>query len=472
MPEADISLVIIDDISGNPANIDIPRLVLTNNTILAGEFSIGQIYPHTFQRHFIKKRKNTLVRSIKKSKCENRINVKIINKEDKFEEEKKDPAEISKEIYQYLPDVNPYYAFPRIEQMSLITYKCIFSFIKNPSLSYINIIIPIDKKNLLTVWTYNQIAYKSGTLFDWQVILGKLDINGTLFKFPTKKRVYINNKKFKPILNSDIYEEACRVFSYNQWVRWQLKRIVNAWINKKCKLRVIGEDNDIITCEPIPKKDQVRIISVRNRTEYVFSGNVLLKTVKSCLDGQYASIPNIKTPRNPYTNTIFTYGEMNEVYNRILKWCAKKGKALPGIIGLYREHQFRNNLVLRIHNNYVQINATHNYILNDDITGEFFIETIQILLEDFSEQLFKDFDDVIGYQHFRLWNKIEPKHHLLLCWKKLAADFWYYKQTEQFPREHWKNESSILVDTIILLRASNDKLIYIINDYNRYVLNN
>ena len=112
--------------------------------------------------------------------------------------------------------------------------------------------------------------------------------------------------------------------------------------------------------------------------------------------------------------------------------------------------------------------ATESFMYNDDMNGDFFIEIMQILLEDFSEPLLAEFNPVnIAYQRFRLWNKMEPKNYLLICWKKLAADFWYYKQTEQFPRENWKTESSIFIDVVVLLRSSADKLRYVSREYYR-----
>ena len=474
MQNGDISLV-IEDISGVSINTEIISRTTNNFIYPSGTFSVGQIYPRSFQVINRKKKKHSSARSIvKKFKSHSGAVIERISK-DTEQEKPKDPKEIALELSQYFHNVNPYYTSIRIDHIVLTKYKFVFSFKKKPRLGHINIIIPLDNNNPETIIAYTKIRYTSATLFEWQVKLGELDTQGTLFNFSTKKHFGKNSSKFKStckvLLNSDIYEEADRIFHDNQWVRWQFKRIVLIWLNKKSKCRIIGEDCDIYTCDPIPLNEQIRIMSISNRTEYVFSGNVLLKTVKSCLEGQIMSIPDVKTPRNPFTNTPFSYGEMIEVYNGILRWCAKKGKPLPGIIGLYREHRFRPNLVLRIHNNYVQMNATHNYILNDDTTGDFFIETIQILFEDFDDLLIKEFDPaIIGYQRFRLWNKMDPKHYLLICWKKLAADFWYYKQTEQFPRENWKKELHIFFDTATLLRVSNDILTYITNEYYRLLI--
>jgi len=337
----------------------------------------------------------------------------------------------------------------------------------NAKAGHIKIIIPRDKASVENQFAYLAIKYQTGYLFDWQVTLGEMDISGNLFRFPNIKHSNKPKDKFA-LLNSEIYKEADRIFHKNQKFRWQMKRLVCKWLSYKSRKRIIGEDSDIITGDPIPKEEQIRIISIRNRTEYVFSGQVLVKTAKCCLEGQTGAIPHVKTPHNPYTNTPFTYGELVKVYAEILFWCAKKGKALPAIIGLYRDYKFKNTMLLRINHNYVQLKAVENYILNDDTNGEFFIEAMENMLEDFSLPLMIEFDSLlIGYQRFRLWNQIEPKSPLMLAWKKLASDYWFYKQTEQFPRDNWRSESSIYVDLVIMLKSSMIKLKEILKMYYR-----
>ena len=187
------------------------------------------------------------------------------------------------------------------------------------------------------------------------------------------------------------------------------------------------------------------------------------------MEGQVGSIPSIKAPHNPYTNQPFNYGELTQIYIEIIRWCGKNNKVVPSIIALYREYKFRHHLLLRINHNYLQIKATESYVFNDDIRGEFFIETMESLLEDFALPLSINYDPfIISYQRFRLWNEIDPKNYLLICWKKLAIDYWYYKQTEHFPREYWITETSIYLDIVILIDASYNKLKDMMIMYNRH----
>jgi len=453
---------------------NIPNPIVDNGT-----FSIGTAYPTTCSYRNTKRRSyysTSSTPSAKRVKYNQpkKLKTKTHKRKEAHEstpeEPPKDPKVVMENIVALFEETNPYYTSTRATHKVYNAPKAKLEFSIKPPITqngHIKIIIPMNNQNLQNFFAYQSICYKTGNFFDWQIILGELDISGTLFKFP-KSKTTIKIKGVKPLLNEDIYKEAERIFHKNQWFRWMMKRLVSIWLKAKSQKRVIGEDCDIITGEPIPQNEQVRIISIKSRTEYVFSGQVLVKGAKSCLEGQTAAIPHVKTPHNPYTNTPFTYGELVKVYGEILIWCAKKGKSIPAVIALYREYKFKNNMLLRVNHNYIQMKATDNYIFNDDSRGEFFIEAMEILLDDFALLLEVEYDTLlIGYQRFRLWNQLEPKHYLMLAWKKLAADFWYYKQTEQFPRENWRSESSIYIDLSILLKASKAKLLYIGKEYYR-----
>lgn len=478
MSDQEISLIIIEDISGNTNQEQSQEhRQEQSQTHLNSVFSVGQAYPRSFKMSLKKRRKQPVssnkrfkkANGKKKEQSQEQSQDQEQSTDEEMEEKKRQKDhDLIIELMEYFEDVNPYYLSLRISYYVMNPPQVEFSNKDRCKSAQTNLLIPRDSDSLATIIAYNRLSYMKGTLFDWHLHIVDLDRGGTVFKVPQLRKFARIKSPIKPLLCSDVHAEADRIFQDNQWTRWQIKRLVSIWLTNKSKKRVIGADCDIITSEPIPPNEQIRIISIRNRTEYVFSGHVLLKTAKSCLEGQVIAIPNVKSPHNPYTNTPFSYGEMVEVYNGILRWCAKKSKPLPAIIALYREHRFRNNLVLMIHNNYIQMKATESFMYNDDMNGDFFIEIMQILLEDFSEPLLREFNPVnIAYQRFRLWNKMEPKNYLLICWKKLAADFWYYKQTEQFPRENWKTESSIFIDVVVLLRSSADKLRYVSREYYR-----
>ena len=366
------------------------------------------------------------------------------------------------EIISLFETENPFYVTSKA--VALVRLKKPPSFDKKTNDGKIRIIKPMSMTATIeNLFAYRSLAHHEGTLFDWQVILGQMDFTGELFNLPKSSL-----KQTKPIYNTNIYSEAESIFEKNQWLRWQFKRLLNKWLTKKSHKRIIGADCDLITGDPVPPQEQIKVISITTRTVYIFSGHVLLKNTKTCLENQVGAIPTVKAPNNPFTNTPFTYGEIIQVHNEILAWCGKKGKAFPAVLALYRDYKFKNYLLSRVNNNYLQLKAAETYILNDDVTGEFFSEAIEGLLEEYEDLLNVEFDSIIvSLQRFLFWNRHDPKHYLLITWKKFAAHFWYYKQTEQAPRENWRSYNSIYVDLVILIRASMMKLENLYKEYSR-----
>jgi hypothetical protein len=74
--------------------------------------------------------------------------------------------------------------------------------------------------------------------------------------------------------------------------------------------------------------------------------------------------------------------------------------------------------------------------------------------------IFKDsITRVKNYYNSKLKANIKPCF-LLRNWKILVCDYWHYKQTEHFIREHWHCEMNVLNDIEILLKASETELIF------------
>jgi hypothetical protein len=203
---------------------------------------------------------------------------------------------------------------------------------------------------------------------------------------------------------------------------------------------------------------------MKTRSVYVFSGHTLLKSIRGNLESQNSSIPAIKAPQNPFTNLPFSYGQMLEVYHKLLGWCYAKRKPLPPIIALYRETGFRTGWLVKLHHNYVQYRATHAYIKNDDTNGEFFLDNLENMFETYVGA-FRIDPELMTKQRFRFWLTKDPNHYLLKCWRYLVADFWYYEQTHNLVREHWRADAHIIHDIVVLLNASEQKLRNLLREY-------
>ena len=322
------------------------------------------------------------------------------------------------------------------------------------------ILIPNRYKNdPIRTMVHHEISTYTGMFFDWQCYFIELLLESRK-PSPFKENPHFKIKPVESIFTCKRkHLLADLIFQKNQAFRFQMRRLVNAWLIKRSKRRLIGADADIITQEPIPESEQIRVLCIKTRCEYAFSGNCLLKSIISNLDAQSASIPNAKQPQNPFTNIPFGYGQMLEIYNSLLGWCSKHRRRFPSLLTMYYDTHFRNQILIKTHHQYIQYRATRNFMMEEDSRGVFFFENIHILIESFRPSIRLSDPSLLSLEHFKIWHKNSPKHHLLLQWRRFVMDYWHYEQTSQLIREHWRSEGSIIYDLDVLVLASEKFLI-------------
>lgn len=315
-----------------------------------------------------------------------------------------DPKLKHARLFRLLPDLNPYYSHQAILKKVLIEKDPpVFDFTGKRK-AHIYIIIPIPKTKryyMPYLSAYNHIAYFNGSILDWLLHLKEM----ALMKPPFSQ--YKSAIKIPPSPPSKIYgpgkyftRSSVEIFEKNQKVRWAFKRLLNIWLLNKAKQRVT--DTDLVTMDPVPKEEQIKVYCIKSRTLYIFAGSSLLKIVKSALETQQGSISSPKLPKNPFTNIPFTSAQLMKITKDLLKWTAKKGKPYPAIIALYQESHYSLNFLTSLHNNYLQYLATKNYVFNDDINGTFFLENLEVLLDTYALFLVP-YDRLLDAELFRAW---------------------------------------------------------------------
>ena len=370
---------------------------------------------------------------------------------------KEDPNVKQSRLLRLSFNMNPYYAHNAINEKIKLEKSSPPIHFKGIRKQQIYLILPNRKPYYMPYTSAHlHLQYFSGTLFDWQLKLKEINLlkpyfcQNSIFKFKlSPSKIYGPSSYFTRAAN-EIYET-------NQHIRWLFKRLVNSWLYKKSQSRQIGADSDINSLDAIPEKEQIHIACITSRSIYVFSGNSLCKTIRSSLESQSGSISNVKAPKNPFTNIIFTYGQMVKVCSELGKWCANKGKPYPAIIALYQEAKFNTIYVLNLHNNYLQYLATKTYIFNDDQNGYFFLENLEVLFDSYQLYLVK-FERYLDIELFRSWLQDDPTDINLKNWRQLVCDYWHYKQTDHFVRPSWTNEISIAIDLEIMLKVSESTL--------------
>lgn len=355
--------------------------------------------------------------------------------------------------------VNPYEVKRRLHIKVRELIEPIYDF-TGKKYSLITLIIPVQKPHYLAYkFAYWNLQYVRGDFFDWQIKI-KQTVQDKKQPFPHAQPSTIlpkpcERQAFGP---SKYYTYATyNIYETNQKTRWRFKRLVNIWLINKAKRRLIGDDVDLVTLEKIPEKEQIKVLCLTSRSTYVYSGATLIKSFLSNLGSQVASISNIKMPKNPFTNVPFTYGQLLHICVEIGGWCYRNSKSYPPLIALFRESQFKLHVLQNLHTNYIQYKATRTFIMDDDISGEFFFENLEVMFDSYAQYLLP-YGSLIETDIFRDWLNSEPTHYLLKNWKQLVCDYWHYKQSDHLIREHWRGEMTILYDIEVLLKASDSIL--------------
>ena len=99
--------------------------------------------------------------------------------------------------------------------------------------------------------------------------------------------------------------------------------------------------------------------------------------------------------------------------------------------------------------------AGKNQFIRDESDNEFLIENIHEILDAYKEKATPAEYQMLGMfrRNFVRWIEKEKDTYLVKNWRQLVADYWYYKQTEIFPRSNWNSEDAIMCDVKTLLQV-------------------
>jgi hypothetical protein len=131
---------------------------------------------------------------------------------------------------------------------------------------------------------------------------------------PTSVSLSINN-----YINNDIREWKIvksiylRLFKLRRF----LKGLIHRWLLKKC-IRNVKNIEDPVTLE-IPKKI-VRVIDFPRRLSYVYEASTLRKTIELRITQSDYMFPNPLSPINPFTNEVFTRGQLFSIISQCKKY--------------------------------------------------------------------------------------------------------------------------------------------------------
>lgn len=102
-------------------------------------------------------------------------------------------------------------------------------------------------------------------------------------------------------------QEVQTWFRLERQVRFALKRLVNAFLFKRYKKRLLNTE-DPATLEP--PRQEIRIFDVKSRGTYLFEASTLKRQWDENLGYAKWMVPEPQLPKNPLTNLPFTLGQL------------------------------------------------------------------------------------------------------------------------------------------------------------------
>ena len=139
-----------------------------------------------------------------------------------------------------------------------------------------------------------------------------------------------------------------RCLILNQRIRWAMQRLVHRWRKSRCKQM---NTEDIFTCE-VPAK-QIEMYDWSQKTKYVFEAKTVYRDFLSKIYNASGLFVDPKMPRNPYTNSEFTYGQLHFTIQALIRagynhWSfdalKKSGYSLTTFLDVYEQPLKYDNL--------------------------------------------------------------------------------------------------------------------------------
>jgi len=262
------------------------------------------------------------------------------------------------------------------------------------------------------------------------------------FKVPSEVSEYLHTTYIYK--KADAYRSLWESFAN---IRYQMQRLVNAWLNKKCQKKILPIPNYETMEDPTPN-NCIEWTDISNRCVYRIHGDTLIKSMKMYLHHSDYGFPDPLTPKNPTTNAPFTLGQLIHLQYEIYAWCGKNKKPVPSILTKYHDATF--NLDTLCIKNRPEMTYHVCRELFKEMDDEDAIETWMDMIEKFAPLPSFSRDRI--EKEVPIWikslNEVETETNkkgkeLLKKWEAILPDLVQYSRFNYFNRSDWKDEAQV-----------------------------
>jgi hypothetical protein len=236
-------------------------------------------------------------------------------------------------------------------------------------------------------------------------------------------------------------ENRCHLidtWNKNLQIRFQIRRLLSAWMIKKAKKNVIGIQNYTSLEDPSPT-NSITWLDMTNRCTYRIDGDTLLKSMSMYLLNSSYGSPDPLWPKNPNTNIPLTHGQLLHLFFELYSWCGKNKKKIPSILTRFHDHNFCLDELLLHNKPLLAYNASTE--LFRDLGSEDSVEQMLDCVENYG-------DSLINRLHYESmipkWvEKVTVNNNLVKRWQAMLPDIIQYEQFKIFTREGWISPSGL-----------------------------
>jgi hypothetical protein len=243
--------------------------------------------------------------------------------------------------------------------------------------------------------------------------------------------------------------EASLVWNKNLQFRFQMRRLLTAWLCKKSQAKIHPIPN-FQTLEE-PDETALQWIDIQSRCIYKIDGYTLVKSIEMYLLASSWGTPEPIAPRNPMTNNTFHLGQLISIFFKIYEWCGKNKKRVPPMLTKFHEAKFSLQRFLMRNRPELVMNASRE-LFKEMGTEDAVEQWLDVVME-----------YIDGIHRTRAENdllrwvatmKTQEEKNLLESWRRVLPDIIQYERFNYFIRPEWTEEGSITALIKVLWTAT------------------
>jgi hypothetical protein len=234
--------------------------------------------------------------------------------------------------------------------------------------------------------------------------------------------------------------EASLVWNKNLTVRFQMRRLLTAWLCKKSKAKI----HPIPNFQTLEEPDETALewIDIQSRCIYKIDGYTLLKSTEMYLLSSSWGSPEPIAPRNPMTNNTFHLGQLASIFFKLYEWCGKNKKRVPPMLTKFHEAKFSLQRFLMQNRPELVMNASRE-LFKEMGTVDAVEQWLDVVME-YVSNIYRNRaeNDLLRWVSSM---KTEEEKELLESWRRALPDIIQYERFNYFIRPDWTEEGSIAI---------------------------